>query len=333
MKTCGLITIFFAMQLPVFGQITWCGEHVPAERQEVAHGLKKALRLRRGEMGDSRLQQRAALYLPFIRMVLREYGLPEDLMYLAVSESRLQRRAISQAGAGGMWQFMPATAVGEGLRVNGAVDERGRVIKSTHAACRLLGKLYRQLNNWHLVAAAYNFGIGNLQRTIQRQGHADYYRLRLNKETASYLYNVLAFKLLYESSAPPADTTPMLPPLPGMPVASLSVAQVADTMVRQVEASLLRDTPAGAGQFAFVTVDTLRLGNYLLPRRSVVPTYVHGREGERIFATGAGIDIAPALQEFSITVLGIDGTEGIPARGRSAGHAAGQKVRLQFAKQ
>ncbi len=77
---------------------------------------------------------RGQIYFPMIEQVFAEEGIPEELKYLALGESGLNPTARSSAGAVGMWQFMPVTARGEGLRVDSWVDERRDPEKATHAA-------------------------------------------------------------------------------------------------------------------------------------------------------------------------------------------------------
>jgi len=108
--------------------------------------------------------ERAKLYLPVIKPILKEYGLPEELAYLPVIESGFNPFARSPSGAVGLWQFMPSTAKKYGLRIDRFVDERKDVIKSTHAAARYLKDLYEEFGNWELALAAYNCGEGCVRR-------------------------------------------------------------------------------------------------------------------------------------------------------------------------
>src|SRR5690606_24311179 len=104
----------------------------------------------------------------------------------------------SHRGASGYWQFMPATAKSFGLRVDNAVDERKDIEKSTVAAAKYIKALYREVNSWTLVAAAFNIGEGNLLRAINRQQEDNYFRLKLNKETGSYVYELFSVKEIIE---------------------------------------------------------------------------------------------------------------------------------------
>lgn len=109
-------------------------------------------------------------YFPIFENALQHHGLPSELKYLACIESALRQNAYSPAHAAGLWQFMPATAVLEGMEVNSYIDERYDLYKSTDAACRYLKKLYTKFGDWHLAIAAYNCGPGNTEKAIARSG-------------------------------------------------------------------------------------------------------------------------------------------------------------------
>jgi SLT domain-containing protein len=100
----------------------------------------------------------------------------------------------SARGAAGLWQFMPGTARTYGLRVNKKVDERMDIQKSTIAACKYIKELYGEFNSWTLAAAAYNNGEIKLARAMNKQSEDNYFRMHLNRETGSYVYNVIAMK-------------------------------------------------------------------------------------------------------------------------------------------
>ncbi|MCD8498437.1 MAG: lytic transglycosylase domain-containing protein [Alphaproteobacteria bacterium] len=95
---------------------------------------------------------RTVMYFPIFEHYLTIYGLPKELMYLAIVESALDPTAKSPVGAAGLWQLMPHTARQYGLRVDGAVDERFDPYRSTEAAVRLLADLYKDYRDWRLVS-------------------------------------------------------------------------------------------------------------------------------------------------------------------------------------
>tara|TARA_A100001391_G_scaffold157920_1_gene116219 strand:+ start:3509 stop:5326 length:1818 start_codon:yes stop_codon:yes gene_type:complete len=115
--------------------------------------------------------ERGQLWFPMIEHIFAEEGVPDELKYLALGESALNPVARSSAGAAGMWQFMPATARGEGLRVDSWIDERMDPELSTRAAAKHLKILYDVYGgNWHLALAGYNCSYRCISRAVERAG-------------------------------------------------------------------------------------------------------------------------------------------------------------------
>jgi membrane-bound lytic murein transglycosylase D len=133
-------------------------------------------------------------YLPMITEEISRTGVPADLIFLAVTESYLNPRAVSKANAGGMWQFMKETGKMEGLVVNDSVDERYNMKKSTRSALAHLKKLNAQLNDWLLAMAAYNAGPGRVREAIDNQLTRDFFDMYLPEETERYVFRILALK-------------------------------------------------------------------------------------------------------------------------------------------
>ena len=142
---------------------------------------------------------RAGRYKDMIERVLKEEGVPQDLLYQAVAESGFRPQAINpKSGAGGMWQFMPYGVYG--LDRNGWYDERFDPEKSTRAYAHEMKKAYDQLGDWYLAMAAYDWGAGNVQRAVQRTGYADFWELyrrnNLPTETKNYVPVILAVTIM-----------------------------------------------------------------------------------------------------------------------------------------
>lgn len=109
-------------------------------------------------------------YMPIFEEALERHGLPLELRYLPVIESALIPTAVSKAGAGGLWQFMPATAKGLGLEINTLIDQRRDPYMSSEAAALYLKQLYDTYQDWSLAIAAYNCGPGNVNKALRRAG-------------------------------------------------------------------------------------------------------------------------------------------------------------------
>ena len=144
----------------------------------------------------ARWLSRSAQYVPEIERELMKAGLPRDLAFLAMIESGYNPSAVSCAGAGGLWQFMPATGRQYDLSINSWVDERRQPEKATKAAIRYLSRLYRQFNDWHLAVAAYNTGEGKIEQAIKTHGTTDFWELAASEgiymETKRYVPKLIA---------------------------------------------------------------------------------------------------------------------------------------------
>jgi membrane-bound lytic murein transglycosylase D len=143
--------------------------------------------------------ERAGKYHAMISRVLREQGVPQDLIYLAVAESGFQPQAMNGgSGAGGMWQFMPQG--GYGLERNGYFDERFDPEKSTVAYAKYMKILYNQFGDWYLAMAAYDWGPGRVQHAVAKTGYADYWELyrrnALPGETKNYVPGIIAAAIM-----------------------------------------------------------------------------------------------------------------------------------------
>lgn len=145
------------------------------------------------------LIKRANRYFPVIEPILRKNGIPDDFKYLCVIESNLDHRAVSSAGAAGLWQFMKRTAPAYGLEVSSEVDERYSVEKATEAACRYFKEAYAKYNSWTSVALSYNAGQGRISGELEKQQAEEGLDLWLVEETSRYYYRMLAIKQVFEN--------------------------------------------------------------------------------------------------------------------------------------
>jgi len=149
--------------------------------------------------------RRSGRYQEMISRVLREEGIPQDLIYLAQAESAFQPLALSRAGARGIWQFVAWRGNEYGLKHTWWIDERQDPEKATRAAAQHLRDLYGLYGDWYLAMAAYNCGPGNVQKGIERTGYADFWELYrrnvLPKETKNYVPIILALTLIAKDAA------------------------------------------------------------------------------------------------------------------------------------
>ena len=146
---------------------------------------------------------RSGAYLPMIKEIFREAGLPQDLSYMAHQESAFKLNAYSRARAKGMWQFMSFTARKYGLKIDTWVDERCDFEKATRAAAAYLKDLYARYGDWHLAMAAYNAGEGKIDRAVIRARTKDYWKITrtkyIRRETKYYVPAILASILIDKS--------------------------------------------------------------------------------------------------------------------------------------
>ena len=179
--------------------LEFANEGLPVNDAKVAWRMNRHLRANNyRNLQTNKLHQKAARWFPIIEPILRLHGIPEDFKYVPLIESGFSD-GTSSRGASGYWQFMPGTARTYGLKVNSNIDDRKNIRKSTVAACKYLKELFGEFKSWTLVAAAYNTGENNLRREMYRQRQHNYYKMRLNRETATYLYRLVSMKEIIEN--------------------------------------------------------------------------------------------------------------------------------------
>ena len=144
-------------------------------------------------------------FIPVLRSIMVEAGIPQEFLFLAMAESGFSVRAYSTKKAAGIWQIMPKTAKSLGLKINDYIDERRDPIKSTQAAARYLRYLYKNTGEWYLAAMAYNCGIGRLKNAIKKAGSSDIEVLLdeekkyLPRETREYIRMILDMSLAFNN--------------------------------------------------------------------------------------------------------------------------------------
>ena len=179
--------------------LKFAGEKVPLDVYYVREGLDREILSNMYWHTNTILNmKRAYRFFPVIEPILKRHNIPDDFKYLCVIESNLMN-VTSPAKAQGYWQFIKATGKKYGLEISEEIDMRNSLEASTEAACKFLKALYNQFGSWTLAAAAYNCGENGLQRQLNLQEVNNYYDLRLNSETARYVYRIMAMKLIMQN--------------------------------------------------------------------------------------------------------------------------------------
>jgi membrane-bound lytic murein transglycosylase D len=228
--------------------------------------------------------KRSGRYMGVMRGILKEEGLPEDLVYVAMIESAFKYQAHSRAAAHGFWQFIPGTGKRYGLKRNASFDERSDPVKSTRAAAAYFRDLYEMFGDWHLAMAAYDAGEGKILRSLQRTGARDFWELSagsaLRRETRDYVPFVLATALIAKDPArfgfdvvpdPPLawETVAVKKPVDLARVAELTGNTLPDLQLLNSELRT-RSTPHGVSSYELrVPAGTAAL---LSPRLAALPS-------------------------------------------------------------
>lgn len=168
-----------------------------------------------------RSAERAAPYLFFIAEQARKRHLPAEVVLLPMIESAYNPFNYSTAGAAGIWQLMPGTASGYGVKQNWWYDGRRDVIQSTQAALDYLVYLGNFFDgNWLLAIAAYDTGEGNIVSAIRKNNRlglsTDFWSLPVAQETRIYVPRLLALATIiahpeeYKIEFPPVSNATYL---------------------------------------------------------------------------------------------------------------------------
>ncbi len=165
------------------------------------------------------VKERSGAPFAIIDSVLRRYGLPLELKYLAVIESELNPTARSRVGAKGPWQLMPGTAHELGLKVNHRSDERVNFYKSSRAAAKYLRDLHREFGDWLLVLAAYNGGPVPVCRAIHKAHSRNFWMLQkyLPAESRLHVKKFIATAYFFEGAGALQNAGQVKAPALGLP--------------------------------------------------------------------------------------------------------------------
>jgi len=187
--------------------------------------------LRENAFYYDKIKMKSGPVFSMIDKVFSSYGIPNELKYLAVVESKLDNRIISSAGAAGLWQFMPQPAKSFGLRIGGKQDERYNDYKSTVAAAKCLIYLHGLFDDWLLTLAAYNSGPAKVLSAIRKTGSRNYWEIEkyLSPETRKHVKKFISVHYHFEGHG------------------SLATMTKAETQAHIQEVSLFLNHPQNAG--------------------------------------------------------------------------------------
>lgn len=179
--------------------IVFAGDTIRFDRQDIYERMDRELiSFTYMHTNSTLMLKRSERIFAKVVPILRANGVPEDLKYLMAIESNFDPKALSSAGAAGLWQFTKSTAKEYGLEVSSEVDERYHIEKETVAACKYLLKAYDKYGDWMTVAASYNGGQNGISKRIENQRQSKAMDLWLVEETSRYMFRILAAKMFFE---------------------------------------------------------------------------------------------------------------------------------------
>lgn len=179
--------------------IVFAGDTIRFDRQDIYERMDRELiSFTYMHTNSTLMLKRSERIFAKVVPILRANGVPEDLKYLMAIESNFDPKALSSAGAAGLWQFTKSTAKEYGLEVSSEVDERYHIEKETVAACKYLLKAYDKYGDWMTVAASYNGGQNGISKRIENQRQRKAMDLWLVEETSRYMFRILTAKMFFE---------------------------------------------------------------------------------------------------------------------------------------
>lgn len=199
--------------------VVFAGDTVRFDRQDFHERMDRELiSFTYMHTNTTLMLKRSARYFAVVEPILEREGIPDDFKYLMAIESNLDPKALSPAGAAGIWQVIKSTAQAHGLEVSAEVDERYNVEKETVVACEYFREAYGKFGDWITVAASYNAGQNGIQRRLESQRQDTALELWMMEETSRYIFRLLAAKMLFADPSAfgfdvnPADMYPYIPP-------------------------------------------------------------------------------------------------------------------------
>jgi hypothetical protein len=190
---------FFLSSFKLPDRITFAGVPVPLDNWQVRERIEYEFYQFLEDQGESIiLAKRTGRCFPPAEKQLAEAGLPDDLKYMLLVESKCVAAAYSRAKASGPWQFIGSTGKRYKLKSDTYRDERRNLEMSTEAAVKYLRYLkdFKE-NDWFLAMASYNAGEERIRRLLKEQKITDYWKMHGPRETMRYVPRIIAAKEIY----------------------------------------------------------------------------------------------------------------------------------------
>lgn len=179
-------------------KLSFADQPVPLENWQVRERIEYEFYQLLAEEGESIIMaKRTGRCFPPVEKQLAEAGLPDDLKFMLLVESKCISAAFSRARASGPWQFIGSTGRRYQLRSNQWRDDRRNLEMSTEAAVKYLRFLRELLGDWFLAMAAYNAGEDRIRKLLKEQKVNDYWKLHYVRETMRYVPRIIAAKEIY----------------------------------------------------------------------------------------------------------------------------------------
>jgi len=179
-------------------KLVFAGQPVPLDNWHVRERIEFEFYQFLAEEGESIiLAKRTGRCFPPVEKQLADAGLPDDLKYMLLVESKCVAAASSRARATGPWQFIRSTGKRFKLQSDYWRDERRNLEMSTEAAIKFLRQLKEEMGDWFLAMAAYNTGDVRVKKLLKQQKVNDYWKLHYVSETMRYVPRIIAAKEIY----------------------------------------------------------------------------------------------------------------------------------------
>ncbi|MBI4401164.1 MAG: lytic transglycosylase domain-containing protein [Nitrospirae bacterium] len=179
-------------------KLVFAGQPVPLDNWQVRERIEYEFYQFLAEEGESIiLAKRTGRCFPPVEKQLAEAGLPDDLKYMLLVESKCVAAAYSRAKASGPWQFIRSTGKRYKLHSDHWRDDRRSLEMSTEAAIKYLRQLKEEMGDWFLAIAAYNAGEIRIKKLLKQQKVSDYWKLHTVRETMRYVPRIIAAKEIY----------------------------------------------------------------------------------------------------------------------------------------